>query len=58
MSIKGYLLSSVAHYSKVPNNCGVLNKCMVAYKFFGLLHKNARFWSFLAIFGLFLVQNK
>ena len=25
-------------------------KCMVAYKFFDLLHKNARFWSFLALF--------
>ena len=37
-------------YSEVPNSSGVPNKCMVAYNFFDLLHKNARFWSFLAYF--------
>ena len=34
----------------MPNSSGVPNKCMVAYNFFDLLHKNARFWSFLAYF--------
>ena len=40
----------VAIYSELPNSSGVLNKRMVAYNFFDLLHKNARFWSFLAYF--------
>lgn len=29
-------------YSSLPNNRGVLNKGVELYKFFGLLHKNAR----------------
>ena len=37
-------------YSLVPNTRGAPNKSMVACKFFDLLHKNARFWPFLANF--------
>ena len=39
-------------YSRVSNNRGASNKCMVAYKFFTLLHKIARFGPFLANFSL------
>ena len=45
-----YFVMRINNYSEVPNSSGVPNKCMVAYNFFDLLHKNARFWSFLAYF--------
>ena len=44
------LLGTLFKYSSLPNNRGASNKSMVAYNFLGLLHKNARFWSFLAYF--------
>ena len=45
-----YKMILASAYSELPNSSGVPNKCMVAYNFFDLLHKNARFWSFLAYF--------
>ena len=44
------IVLGIEQYSELPNSSGVPNKCMVAYNFFDLLHKNARFWSFLAYF--------
>ena len=49
-SIKRRGVGFSLYYSELPNSSGVPNKCMVAYNFFDLLHKNARFWSFLAYF--------
>ena len=39
-----------SQYSSLPNNRGLLNKSVEWYKFFCLLHKNARFWPILANF--------
>ena len=36
-------LDKLDYYSSLPNNRGLLNKSVEWYKFFGLLHKNARF---------------
>ena len=35
---------------KLSNNSGASNKCMVACNFLDLLHKNTKFWWFLAYF--------
>ena len=40
------------NYSDLSNISGVLNKHMEVCKFFSLVHKNARFWGFLANFCL------
>ena len=44
------IVNEISKYSTLPNNRSVPNKSVVACKFFDLLHKNARFWPFLASF--------